>query len=449
MSQTATETRSNTQHHILFEPEVYELSHLSSTHGRSLEDISPKRDDSNPPPHAHGTIERWNSPKGNVSRIALAFFSFIVSGMNDAAVGLETYYELSYTIVSLIFLTPFAGYSVAAFTNARIHQKFGQRGVAIMAPLCHIVTYIVLALHPPYPVLVIANMISGFGNGLTDACFCAWIGAMDKTNTIQGFLHASYSVGALIAPLIATSMVVTAKLPWYNYYYFMVGASVLELIGLTITFWPKTGAVYRAEHAHENEGQGGAGTRIALKSKVTWLCSVFFFAYMGVEVGLGGWIVTFMLRVRRASAYASGISATGFWAGQALGRACLGFVTEKYGERLCISIYLVICIALQILFWLVPQFIVSAISVAFLGFFLGPMFPGAVTMTAKLLPKHIHVSAIGFAMAIGGTGGTVFPFIIGAIATSKGVAVLQPIVLSLIAVVAIVWLCFPRIQKRE
>ncbi|KAK2029590.1 major facilitator superfamily transporter [Colletotrichum zoysiae] len=465
MSQTATETRANTQQHIPFGSESYELGHLSSTHGRSLDDISPKRDgseehqstddpDSNPPPHAHGTIERWNSPKGNVSRIAFAFFSFIISGMNDAAVGalipyLETYYELSYTIVSLIFLTPFAGYSVAAFTNARIHQKFGQRGVAIMAPLCHIVTYIVLALHPPYPVLVIANMISGFGNGLTDACFCAWIGAMDKTNTIQGFLHASYSVGALIAPLIATSMVVTAKLPWYNYYYFMVGASVLELIGLTITFWPKSGAVYRAEHAHENEGQGGAGTRIALKSKVTWLCSVFFFAYMGVEVGLGGWIVTFMLRVRKASAYASGVSATGFWAGQALGRACLGFVTEKYGERLCISIYLVICIALQILFWLVPQFIVSAISVAFLGFFLGPMFPGAVTMTAKLLPKHIHVSAIGFAMAIGGTGGTVFPFIIGAIATSKGVAVLQPIVLSLIAVVAIVWLCFPRIQKRE
>ncbi|TQN68589.1 Bypass of stop codon protein 6 [Colletotrichum shisoi] len=502
MSQTATETRSvaqqqqQQQQHAPFGPEAYELGRLSSGHGRSLGDIPPKRDgleehqasdvpDDSPPPHAHGALERWNSPRGNVGRLGFAFFSFIIAGMNDAAVGalipyvsssasrltpaepyplsrhrspsvmpnrfiqLETYYDLSYTVVSLIFLTPFAGYSVAAFTNARIHQKFGQRGVAIMAPLCHVVTYVVLALHPPYPVLVVANAISGFGNGLTDACFCAWIGAMDKANTIQGFLHSSYSVGALISPLIATSMVVTAQLPWYNYYYVMVGAAVLELVGLVITFWPKTGAVYRAEHAHENEGQGGAGTRAALKSKVTWLCSLFFFAYMGVEVGLGGWIVTFMLRVRKASAYASGVSATGFWAGQALGRACLGFVTERFGERLCISIYLVICIALQLLFWLVPQFVVSVIAVAFLGFFLGPLFPGAVMMTAKLLPKHIHVSAIGFAMAIGGTGGTVFPFIIGAIATSRGVSVLQPIVLSLIAVVVIVWLCFPRIQKKD
>ncbi|KAH7121757.1 major facilitator superfamily domain-containing protein [Dactylonectria estremocensis] len=396
-------------------------------------------------------VEKWNYPKGNSAKLGFAFLSFIIAGMNDGAVGalipyLEKYYDLSYTVVSLIFLTPFAGYSIAAFTNARIHVKFGRRGVAIMAPICHIITFVALSLHPPYPVLVVCNMVSGFGNGLTDACFCAWIGAMDKANTVQGFLHSCYSVGALLAPLIATSMVVTYDLPWYSYYYVMIGIAVVELIGLTITFWHKTGAVYAAEHAHESSG---AGTREALKSKVTWLASLFFFAYMGVEVGLGGWIVTFMLRVRNASAYASGASASGFWAGQALGRAALGFVTEKYGERLCITIYLVLCVGLQLLFWLVPQFIVSAVAVAFLGFFLGPMFPGAVMMTAKLLPKHIHVSAIGFGMALGGTGGTVFPFAIGAIAASRGVAVLQPIILALIAVVGLVWLSFPRIQKRD
>lgn len=58
--------------------------------------------------------------------------------------------------------------------------------------------------------------------------------------------------------------------------------SVLELVGLTITFWQKTGEIYRAEHARENQ-DGGVGTRAALKSKVTWLCSLFFFAYLGVE----------------------------------------------------------------------------------------------------------------------------------------------------------------------
>jgi hypothetical protein len=62
--------------------------------------------------------------------------------------------------------------------------------------------------------------------------------------------------------------------------------SMVEWVGLTITFWQKTGAVYRAEHARENQ-ESGAGTRVALKSRVTWLCSLFFFAYLGVE-GMNG-----------------------------------------------------------------------------------------------------------------------------------------------------------------
>ncbi|OAP61554.1 hypothetical protein AYL99_03757 [Fonsecaea erecta] len=431
-----------------------------------------------PPVTAQPVVQRWNLPRGNIGRLGFAFFSFIVTGLNDGAVGLEKYYHLNYTTVSLVFLTPFAGYSLAAFTNATIHTKLGQRGIAVLAPLCHIVTYAVLSAHPPFPVLVVINTVSGFGNGLTDACFCAWIGAMDKANAVQGMLHSCYSLGALFAPLIATSMVVHAKLPWYTFYYFMVsatvtlrakgdvggtflllllllrakmlgtGASALELIGLSMMFWRKTGEVYRIEHPRDTEATGGR-TKEALKSKITWICSAFFFTYMGIEVGLGGWIVTFMLRVRSASPSASGYSGTGFWAGMALGRASLGFVTERFGERVCITVYLALCLALQLVFWLVPKFIVSAVAVAFLGFFLGPMFPGCVMMAAKLLPKHIHVSSIGFAMALGGTGGTVFPFAIGAIAATKGVKVLQPIILALIVVLLGLWLSFPRVKKRE
>ncbi|KAL7796678.1 MFS general substrate transporter [Trichoderma ceciliae] len=464
MSTTTTTVRYETRP----APDAVELRHLGlglgqigpdskeTLHEEAAPNVSDGDDGDGPPPDALTEVERWNRPVKNIGRLAFAFVSFAIAGMNDAAVGalipyLEEYYNLSYTVVSLIFLTPFVGYSVAAFTNARIHVRLGQRGVAVMAPLCHLITFAVLASHPPYPALVVCNAISGFGNGLTDACFCAWVGAMDKANTIQGFLHSSYSLGALFSPLIATSMVVKSGLPWYTYYYIMIGMSGLELVGLSIVFWDKTGAVYRAEHARENadSGTAGAGTREAMKSKVTWLCALFFFAYMGVEVGLGGWVVTFMLRVRHASAYASGISGSGFWAGMALGRAALGFVTERFGERLCLAIYLGICLGLQLLFWLVPQFIVSAVAVAFLGFFLGPMFPGAVMVTAKLLPKRIHVSAIGFAMAMGGTGGTVFPFVIGAIASHKGVSVLQPIILALIAVISAVWLSFPRVKKRD
>lgn len=84
---------------------------------------------------------------------------------------LERYYNLSYVVVSLIFLCPFTGYTIAAFTNSWFHHKFGQRGIAIVAPLCHVISYIVIAQHPPWPVVVIFTCLTGFGNGLIDA---AW-----------------------------------------------------------------------------------------------------------------------------------------------------------------------------------------------------------------------------------------------------------------------------------
>lgn len=101
------------------------------------------------------------------------------------------------------------------------------------------------------------------------------------------------------------------------------------------------------------------------------------------------------------------------------------------------------------LFWLVPQFIVSAVAVGLVGLFLGPLFPSAVVVMSKLLPRHLHVGAIGFTAAFGGGGAALLPFAVGAIAQAKDVKVLQPIILALLAVILGFWLGMPRPQKKE
>ena len=73
-------------------------------------------------------------------------------------------------------------------------------------------------------------------------------------------------------------------------------------------------------------------------ARVTWLCSLFLLGYVGVEVALGGWIVTFMIHVRNGPAFASGMTATGFWLGITVGRFLLGFVTPRVGEKLAIAV---------------------------------------------------------------------------------------------------------------
>lgn len=117
--------------------------------------------------------------------------------------------------------------------------------------------------------------------------------------------------------------------------------------------------------------------------------------------------MTFMMRVRGGNPFASGITATGFWLGITLGRVSLGFLTPRLGERLAVCIYLVLGLGFELVFWLVPNFVISAIAVAVLGFFLGPIYPVAIVAMAKLLPKHLHVGAVGFCSAFGGGGAAV------------------------------------------
>jgi fucose permease len=109
-------------------------------------------------------------------------------------------------------------------------MRFGQRGIAVICSLCHIAAYIVLSQHPPYPVLVVVFIVAGFGNGVADAAWNAWIGNLNKANELLGFLHAFYGVGGTIGPLIATTMITKGGLSWYSFYYVMVGCLKQRLI---------------------------------------------------------------------------------------------------------------------------------------------------------------------------------------------------------------------------
>jgi fucose permease len=63
---------------------------------------------------------------------------------------------------------------------------------------------------------------------IQDAAFNAWIGVMANANEMLGFLHGFYGLGATIAPLIATTMITKAELPWFYWYYVMVSGMQLH-----------------------------------------------------------------------------------------------------------------------------------------------------------------------------------------------------------------------------
>lgn len=112
---------------------------------------------------------------------------------------------------------------MAALANSAIHIRLGQRGVGIIAPLFRLIPYLVITFHPPYPVLVVMYILVGFGNGVVDAAWSAWIGNMANSHEVSGVLQACYALGATVAPLITTAISSHSRGGWWTFYYIMVG----------------------------------------------------------------------------------------------------------------------------------------------------------------------------------------------------------------------------------
>lgn len=121
-----------------------------------------------------------------------------------------------------------------------------------------------------------------------------------------------------------------------------MGGALIELGSSVASFWSADKYEFRKHTAPSADQKEENRMKQALFAKpaarVTWLCAAFLLGYVGVEVATGGWIVTFMIRVRGGAPFASGMTATGFWIGITVGRVLLGFVTGRIGETLAIAV---------------------------------------------------------------------------------------------------------------
>jgi fucose permease len=177
-----------------------------------------------------------------------------------------------------------------------------------------------------------------------------------------------------------------------------------------------------------------------------------------------GWVIEFLIAVRNSPPDIAGYVASAYWGGLMLGRILLADITHKLGDRLMVFIYILIALGLQLIFWFVPNVIVDSIAVSLLGFFIAPFFPVGLTVLTKLLPRDLHVAAIGkyspsntykwrmlitvgFTATVGQAGSAAFPFLTGAIASKAGVIVLQPIMVALLAGMFACWGLVPRVKR--
>ncbi|KAI0676395.1 MFS general substrate transporter [Trametes maxima] len=389
-------------------------------------------------------------------QFATLCWSLFMAGWNDGTTGpllprIQSVYHVGFAVVSLIFVFNCVGFVTGAGVNVWLTDRFGFGIVMVIGSFAQVIGYALEAPAPPFPVLVLGYAINGFGLSLQDAGANGFVASLkENASTKMGILHAIYGVGALSSPLVATQFAQLNR--WSFHYLVSLGVALSNTLLLIAVFRFKDQDTCLAEigqaPTHDGEGNNDSSKyKQMFTLRSLHLMAFFILIYVGVEVTLGGWIVTYVIQLRGGGP-SSGYISSGFFGGLTLGRVGLLWVNQKIGERRAIFLYGLIAVGLELVIWLVPSLIGGGIAVSFVGVLLGPIYPIVMNHASRVLPPWLLTGSIGWIAGFGQAGSALLPFITGALASRVGIKSLQPLLVSMMGFMLFLWALVPNNPRR-
>lgn len=375
--------------------------------------------------------------------------SMFLAGWNDGSSGpliprIQKVYNINFVLVSLTFVLACVGFISGVLVNMHWSDKIGLGKMIVLGAVCQVIGCTIQAPAPPFPLFLLSFVVNGAGIAIQNAQSNAFVASLPvHSEFYMGMLHASYGAGALSSPIVATQF---SELPSWSFHYLVsLGLAFSNVISLISVFRFRNqdeilGLI--GEAAGEKSPSEHSNFRQILSLKTVHLLAFFALVYVGVEVTIGGWITTFIIQVRGGGKSAGYIS-SGFFGGIMVGRLALLWLNKKIGEQRALYLYAALAIGLEFIIWFVPSLIGGAVSVSLIGVFLGPMYPIVMNRVGRVVPRWLLSGSIGWIAGFGQAGSAIFPFITGAIASKTGIRVLQPLVISMMAMFPVLWALVP------
>ncbi|KAH8923161.1 MFS general substrate transporter [Atractiella rhizophila] len=385
----------------------------------------------------------------------------IVAGWNGAAAGplipyIQPYFKVSFTVTSLIYVGEAIGFVLGGISNTWLTDRYGLGKVIAFGALMQTLSYALIAPAIHMGVMVFGSVIAGYGLSLQDAAANAYIAGCPNMAFKMGLAHSFFGWGAFLSPLVGTAFV-SHGVQWSLFYLTALGLSGLNVVAVILAFKLKAAPVEdpqelemastpTAQQTFEAKSSWGK-VKIILKNRTALTMALFLQLYVGAEISMGGWIVSFLVE-ERDSAPSVGYVASGFWGALAVGRLILFPIQRYVGEKRAIYLYVLLGAAFQITIWRIPSLIQNAIATALVGLVLAPFYPIGMSLSSKLLPRELHSSAIGLIGAYAVTGAAIWPFVIGSLAETYGVWALHPMMLALFGSMGVIWFFVPDVKRR-
>ena len=261
-----------------------------------------------------------------------------------------------------------------------------------------------------------------------------------KLGLAMNGLHLFYGLGSFFAPLILISSLAGNK--GIQYGYWGLGLfSILILLQLINLPEPKNYQELKNKPSSQQLDPGRDRSILIL------IISVFFFAFVGVEIGFGDWLSTYSVQSGLTDQKTAILLTSLYWGSFTAGRLFGIPLAAKIAPDRILSYNMVGgVIAMGLMVFFPQQVIFLWIGSILLGFALASTFPTMLTISESLLPMTGKLTSRFF---ISGSLGSIFlPWIIGRYIDQTGpFLIIQILSIAMILALVAYWI-LARISKK-
>jgi len=315
-------------------------------------------------------------------------------------------FNFNYTSGGTIFLGAYFGFFVAVIFAGLLSSKIGNQKVITLGIVLLLTGLIFYSYSTTLFILTSSMIIIGMGLGVFEVSVNSFIieihGENNKSGKyllLIGFFH---SIGSMIAPLFAGQLIKN-NYSWQNIYRL---TAVLALIAFLYFILLK-----QRNFTIKNTNKISISyIKHIIFSKNMAYFYILILSYVGIELGIGSWIVEYLQKTKHQSISLSTISTSAFFGCIMIGRFIGSFIIEKIG-------YIKIMI-LCVIFSLISLFIglIGPDNLFFFipltGVFLSVIFPTTTALVSKISNNGLSLR-LGTLFAFAGIGGMIGPWILG------------------------------------
>lgn len=347
-----------------------------------------------------------------------SYGTFLLNGMLSLSIGSLLPYirdarGLEYAFCGLIVSLHSVGNLVASFASGALPALIGRKRSILLFNAAYAVSYLLIIFGGNNLCIALAFFMTGLARGATSNCGNTTVNQLAPGQAwILNGLHAMFSVGAFLFPLILTVLAGNGGENWIYVCYFMLAMGVISwLLYLGIPM----------EQSAAAEGKERGGGLAFFREPLFYLCTLTLFFYLCAEQGVIGWLVTYFKDTGLLDASLSQMTASVQWVMVLTGRLLTAWLSVKVPkERLLrlMGVGLVLFFGVLITGTSPVQIMIGIMG---FGISMGGIYPTTVSFSGLMMEDY--PMAWSYILTLASIGSVLMPSVIGKIADTAGIAV--------------------------